>query len=370
MGSQRRLARFAARVALTLGAAALALLAAETGFRLTGYGDPATSGDVHVQFVPSDPFVLDEFGGITLQRDFRCDQCWHRATDGALVHQVAIRTNTAGLRGGAIGREPTPGRPRILGLGDSVTFGQGVEDHETFLAVAEGELSRRGRAVEVLNAGVPKRDLAQQLRWLEKEGFRLRPSLVLQCFYVNDLQQTDLGPEVLEGGGPPAPADFSWARPSARWRRHSFLFNQLWLALQHRRAMAALRQVIPEAGDSSWTFLGQLEREWDAGRARTLFQDLRRGCERARARGAVVILPSYIPGPAESSRTILEGGAAAAQDAGLTVIRLDDVGAETPLPDQYVVAGDQHPGAAFHRALGEALAERLPDALLGPVPVR
>lgn len=369
MPTRRRLPRLAARVPLALTGAALALAAGELGFRLTGYGDPAAPEDHQVLFAPSDPFLIDDDGALSLQRGFSCEQRWLRSTDGALIHRTTIRTNAHGLRGGEVPGPPDPARPRILGLGDSVTFGQGVEDSETFLAVAEGELTRGGRSVELLNGGVPKRDLAQEIRWLEDEGMRLRPALVLQCFYVNDLLQTDLGPEAFADGEPPTPAPHPWERPASRWRRQSFLFNQVWTILQHRRAMGALRRVIPASADPSWTYLGQLESEWDGQRARGLFQELRDVCERGRARAAVAILPSYIPGPPGSAQTILDGAAEAASEVGLTVVRLDDVGARTPLADQYVVPEDQHPSASLHRELGVALAGRLPEELLvtGPV---
>lgn len=369
MGRSRRLPRLAARAALALGGMAVAVAAGEVAFRAAGYGDPAFPGDHQVLFSPTDPFVIDDSGALTLRRAFECEQQWLRSVDGSLIHSTTIRTNAHGLRGGDLVARPDPTRPRILGLGDSVAFGQGVEDDQTFLAVAQEELSRRGRPVELLNAGVPKRDLAQQIRWLEEEGLRLRPSVVLQCFYVNDLLLTDLGPEALAGDGPPRPAPHPWQKRSSSWRRHSYLLNSVWTILQHRRAMAALRRVIPEASEPGWTYLGQLEREWDGERARGLFQELRGLCERGRARAAVAILPSYIPGPPDSVRTILDGAEAAAREAGLTVVRLDDVGQATPLVDQYVVPGDQHPDAAIHGELGRALAERLPGNLVEIRPV-
>jgi hypothetical protein len=55
-----------------------------------------------------------------------------------------IRINAAGLRGAELGPK-TPGKERILVLGDSFVFGVGVEDTETFTAGldASAELRRR-----------------------------------------------------------------------------------------------------------------------------------------------------------------------------------------------------------------------------------
>src|SRR2546425_4995755 len=47
-----------------------------------------------------------------------------------------------------------PGVVRIIGIGDSLTFGQGVEEADTFLARLERDLTARSLRVEVINCGV------------------------------------------------------------------------------------------------------------------------------------------------------------------------------------------------------------------------
>ncbi|NPU98046.1 MAG: hypothetical protein HPY51_12630 [Candidatus Omnitrophica bacterium] len=65
-----------------------------------------------------------------------------------------VHTNRAGFRG----PEENPLKPehryRILAIGDSRTYGFGVQDHETFAAVAQAEMRRQGIDAEVINAGV------------------------------------------------------------------------------------------------------------------------------------------------------------------------------------------------------------------------
>ncbi len=76
---------------------------------------------------------------------------------------------------------------RVLALGDSCTFGVGVEDEETWPA----QLSRllRGGEVdaEVINAGVPGYTAFQGKRFLETRGLALEPDLVLVAFGFNDI---------------------------------------------------------------------------------------------------------------------------------------------------------------------------------------
>jgi hypothetical protein len=101
---------------------------------------------------------------------------------------VRERTNSLGLRDRELGPKPDGGL-RILALGDSYGFGHGVELEETYAKRLEERL--RGsldRPVEVINAGVPAWSLLQELRFLEHEGLRLEPDVVLLGFYVgNDL---------------------------------------------------------------------------------------------------------------------------------------------------------------------------------------
>jgi hypothetical protein len=102
--------------------------------------------------------------------------------------QVTVRTNALGLRGAALQRVKPPGSLRILVLGDSFTFGFGVEDRETFSARLEELLSERlERRIEVLNAGVPGWNAAHYLLFLREPGLELDPDLVLVALMENDV---------------------------------------------------------------------------------------------------------------------------------------------------------------------------------------
>ncbi|MBI4847222.1 MAG: hypothetical protein HY808_01405 [Nitrospirae bacterium] len=74
---------------------------------------------------------------------------------------------------------------RIIVLGDSVTFGYGVEDKETFSAILEKKLSLV-KKVEVINMGVSGFGTAEELIKLRKEGFNYNPDLVILGYFPND----------------------------------------------------------------------------------------------------------------------------------------------------------------------------------------
>ncbi len=71
--------------------------------------------------------------------------------------RVNVRVNREGFRGREISAQKPAGTFRIFLLGDSFTFGLGVENDETYAAVLEAGLNedaRNGPRYEVINGGV------------------------------------------------------------------------------------------------------------------------------------------------------------------------------------------------------------------------
>ena len=96
-------------------------------------------------------------------------------------------TTHAGFRSDAPVEAPKR-RFRVLALGDSCTFGLGVQGDETWPAQLEGLLRNSGLDVEIVNAGVPGYTAYQGWRLLETRGLRLEPDVVLVTFGFNDAE--------------------------------------------------------------------------------------------------------------------------------------------------------------------------------------
>jgi len=110
-------------------------------------------------------------------------------------------SNAFGWRDQSRTFQKTVGRHRIVAIGDSMTFGVGVDDGERFTDVLERECGK----AEVLNLGVPGYGPDQELRLVETEAFQYDPDvLLITVTLVNDFE--DVRHDVL----------YSWPKPYYR----------------------------------------------------------------------------------------------------------------------------------------------------------
>lgn len=116
---------------------------------------------------------------------------------------VPVRINSKGVRGPEIPHEKGGEAYRILYLGDSITFGFGIEaDEGTYPYRVEAHLeSDVGIEVETINAGVGGYSPWQELIYLKREGLRYSPDLVVLGFYLNDVTEKFSLPQFGGTGG-------------------------------------------------------------------------------------------------------------------------------------------------------------------------
>ena len=97
-----------------------------------------------------------------------------------LYQRQGVSHNSIGFRGS---REFDlfPQRKRILSIGDSFTYGLGVNDDETFSAYLEQIID-----AEVINAGVNGYGIDQSLLMWEHNGKQFNPGTVILGYFVDD----------------------------------------------------------------------------------------------------------------------------------------------------------------------------------------
>lgn len=151
------------------------------------------------------------------------------------TYGAPARIDARGFRVNGTSRREDGTTRRILGLGDSYTFGLGVADGETWPARLESHLRRHATVpVSVINAGTISYGVAQQLDLLRSDALRTGPDVVVHALYWNDYMgpglprdgaRSVLTPEgYLSWEHPPQPSDPVRRLGASLMTRSAFLF--------------------------------------------------------------------------------------------------------------------------------------------------
>lgn len=155
------------------------------------------------------------------------------------TYEERVHVNHLGLRGPDLPPK-TAEEYRILCLGDSTTFGQGVPEDATIPALLESDLAEAaaaaGRTVRAVNGGLRGYATIHELALLRELGSEIRPDLVVLLWYTNDLERPDpvRTAEELERSGPVALDTRSRMDGSDVW---------IWRGRQVLRSSALLMKV-------------------------------------------------------------------------------------------------------------------------------
>ncbi len=115
------------------------------------------------------------------------------------TYEHPVQLNALGFRGPEV--EPkSSSEYRILALGDSHVYGQGLADSELLTTVAEQLLNadRSECSIRVVNMGVRAYSTNQELALLKKVGISLEPDHVMLFFSLNDVTEPADIPQVYE----------------------------------------------------------------------------------------------------------------------------------------------------------------------------
>lgn len=100
------------------------------------------------------------------------------------------QVNALGMRGPLPARQKAPGVFRIAVLGDSVAFGYGLKDEESFPRLLEASLRQQGYSVEMINFAVCGYGLEAYTEVYRSKARDFKPDLVLMAYVLNDPAST------------------------------------------------------------------------------------------------------------------------------------------------------------------------------------
>ena len=106
---------------------------------------------------------------------------------GALGEYYFI--NDDGYRGEQRSLKKQPGVKRVIALGDSFTYGMGVNLEDTYPKQLEAILNRNGKHYEVLNFGVIGYNMWQYNETLTRKALSYQPEVIILGLFQDDLQR-------------------------------------------------------------------------------------------------------------------------------------------------------------------------------------
>lgn len=169
--------RWVLLVGVVVGASLLGLAATEAALRFTGLAAPPAVISVNESQFAKQP-------GVFVSRPTKTERATPR-----FPHRITV--NSLGYRGTEISlMRGSTRESRIFFAGDSFTWGDLVDDHETVPARLETDLTRICPGTRVINAGVGGTTIDAHQEMIQR-GLVLEPDLVLLMFYDNDIAEMD-----------------------------------------------------------------------------------------------------------------------------------------------------------------------------------
>jgi len=250
------------------------------------------------------------YGEYTLRGIRPNAEFWHTSIDGSWK----FVTNSRGLRDvREFPYEKPAGTLRVLALGDSHTQGYEVRQEATYAAVLERALNANGFKAEVLNAGVSGFSTAEALAYLEAEGHRYQPDVVVLGFFANDYEDNlKAGLFALENGQlvsrkrdhlPGVKIQNAiYAVPGVTWLSensyfYSVAFNTVWVQFKNMAAAHAKEQAF------DYAVATKTKSKYDVDLAAALVERMHAYCQRRGVRFIVVDIPEA-PAPYKVSKSI------------------------------------------------------------------
>jgi len=253
----------------------------------------------------------------------------HRPESSAFLMGVPVEINGDGFRDQDYPVERTDAQRTVI-LGDSLTFGWGVEREKTFEFLLEEELGRRAPA-ELINFGTGNYNTEQEVNLFKDEGLKYAPDQVVLFYFINDAEPTPVKSD-WEFLGRSRAFTFFWSRTKAAISRLSSgrSFGDYYSGLYQEG------QPGWEATKAAFLALGDMAREQDFELHVVLLPELHQ--------------PQNYPFAAEHAKVT-----AFLEQNGISYLDLAPAFQDVVDPfSLWVALDDAHPNELAHRRIAEA----------------
>lgn len=340
------------RVLAMLFGLMLALVIGEVAVLLSGvnnnYRAPATS-----RLVPrrGGPYDMAPYGYVpysTMVTTYPTNPRGYFDANNSIAHHF----NSEGWRDEEHTEEKPLNTFRILGLGDSYLFGQGVKREDLYFTRLGELLSEHSgtEKIETINAGQSAYNTAMELNLLKGRGLAYHPDLVILNFVPNDVE-----PDIFTKKSKiEFHTDFTISYTTDDWlSKHS----ELWMLIHRTIAYHTIAQEYLKQSIESY----QNESEkWQACRKSLL--GIRDVCKENDIPILVVILPFFINLNGDYPfQLIHDQVTSTCEEENIPVLDLRETFRPFRGPELWVHPTDQHPNEKAHELAAEAIAQKIQD---------
>jgi len=297
------------------------------------------------------PPMVEKYGLTVFAPSIRFEHCYFGSDPGeagprgdGAARCVAYHLNRGGFRDTDHPLAKPPGRTRIILLGDSFSFGEGVRDGRTFFdrLVAHSSRDHAG-SVEWINMALSGMDAVTSRNLFRETAAAYRPDLVIFQWNTNDIDAAD--PEHMKNIG----RDYARMVGDAQRIRWSALYRYVWLSL-HRLALSRRMiemQTDPERMRASFDQVAELAREVEA-----------------RSAGFVVLIfPELVAFDTYPYREVVDALERFLDERDIAYLDVLPALMQHPAADLWVHPTDHHPNALAHRLVFREMKSHL-DAWL------
>lgn len=336
------------RIALMLTSTALTLVGLEILFRLCGlegsYHSPRVDQVVadHPESIERVPFGFAPH--VTVQSIYGSDPRDYFEPGNLIGHQF----NSVGWRDVEHPVKKPENTFRILGLGDSYLYGQGVRFEDICFTKLSGELSSvvAPRRLELINAAVNASNTEFQRDLLQKRGLMYEPDLVIVHFVLNDVES------MRDLFVPGAKIEFGVEYTAIYEQKDSLSdVSSLWSWSRQKwlrsvRAHAYLTECLESFSENSL--------KWR--RCQAALDDIQRQCQESHAGLLVVVFPFFHDLDGDYPfQPIHDAVTAHCRKRSIPLLDLRDAYRNFNGPELWVHPTDQHPNEKAHAIAAEEI---------------
>ena len=264
--------------------------------------------------------------------------------------------NSLGFREREISEQKPSGVYRIAVVGDSFTYGQGINDSDRFSSIIERRLNNIGNRYEVYNFGKPGAETIDHIQFLD-EVFKISPDFVLLQWFVNDVEGHD------KSARPSSYRLIPSEYLSNYLHKHSalyFLINRQWKALQRQFGLVGSYEASMNAR------FGDIESDDSQRSIRELAEFIKRVKDKNIDLG-IVMFPMPVPSEGDGDIGIYPFGylfdrvAEACQYNEINCIDMRKVYAKERSQDLQVNTFDGHPNAFANQLAADIILQSFMD---------